>query len=126
MKRPKKTFTEEFPYPRIPETHLPDSPHSRVLEPCPLIPETLTELRWRGFPMAVVTDAHNGNALARLRKTDLFCYFDYVISYDMTGAKKPAPDAFLLALKMLQTLNRRRRYLLEIASDGISHPHRWE
>jgi putative hydrolase of the HAD superfamily len=76
--------------------------------------------------MAVVTDAHNGNALARLRKTDLFCYFDYVISYDMTGAKKPAPDAFLLALKMLQTLNRRRRYLLEIASDGISHPHRWE
>jgi putative hydrolase of the HAD superfamily len=54
--------------------------------------------------MAVLTDAHNGNAIARLRKVDLADYFDYIISFDMTGAKKPAPDAFLLALKLLQTL----------------------
>jgi phosphoglycolate phosphatase-like HAD superfamily hydrolase len=31
-------------------------------------------------------------------------YFDHIISFDMTGAKKPAPVAFLLALKLLQTL----------------------
>jgi hypothetical protein len=39
----------------------------RVLEPYPRVPETLEELRRRGFPMAVLTDAHNGNPLARLR-----------------------------------------------------------
>ena len=54
--------------------------------------------------MAVLTDAHNGNALARLRKVDLARFFDHIISFDMTGAKKPAPDAFLLALKKLLTL----------------------
>ncbi len=31
-------------------------------------------------------------------------YFDYIISFDTTGCKKPAPDAFLLALKKLNTL----------------------
>jgi len=76
----------------------------RVLEPYPRVPETLGELRRRGFPMAVLTDAHNGNALARLRKVDLARFFDHIISLDMTGCKKPAPDAFLLALKKLQTL----------------------
>jgi putative hydrolase of the HAD superfamily len=75
----------------------------RVLSPYPGVRETLGELKRRGFPLAVLTDAHNGNALARLRKVDLVEYFDYVISFDMTGAKKPAPDAFLLALKKLQT-----------------------
>jgi len=75
----------------------------RVLEPYPRVPETLGELRRRGFPMAVLTDAHNGNALARLRKVDLARFFDHIISCDMTGCKKPAPDAFLLALKKLQT-----------------------
>lgn len=76
----------------------------RVLEPYPGTRETLAELKRRSFPLAIVTDAHNGNALARLRKTGLSEFFDYVISYDMTGAKKPAPDAFLLALKKLGTL----------------------
>jgi len=75
----------------------------QVLSPYPGARETLAELKRRGFPLAVLTDAHNGNALARLRKTDLFQYFDHVISFDMTGAKKPAPDAFLLALRKLGT-----------------------
>jgi putative hydrolase of the HAD superfamily len=73
----------------------------RVLEPYTGVRETLAELKRRGLPLAIVTDAINGNALARLRKTGLAEFFDYVISYDMTGAKKPAPDAFLLALEKL-------------------------
>jgi putative hydrolase of the HAD superfamily len=76
----------------------------RVLSPYPGVRETLGELRRRGIPLAIVTDAINGNALARLRKVGLAEYFDHVISFDMTGAKKPAPDAFLLALKKLGTL----------------------
>ena len=75
----------------------------RVLEPYPGARETLDELKKRGFPLAVVTDAHRVNALMRLRKAGLDGFFDHVISYDMTGAKKPAPDAFLLALKQLGT-----------------------
>jgi HAD superfamily hydrolase (TIGR01509 family) len=75
----------------------------RVLEPYPGVRETLAELKRRHFPLAVLTDAHNGNAMARLRRTGLSLFFDYVISYDMTGAKKPAPDAFVLALKKLGT-----------------------
>jgi putative hydrolase of the HAD superfamily len=75
----------------------------RVLEPYPGVRETLAELSRRGFPLAVLTDAHNGNAMIRLRRTGLSDFFDHVISYDMTGAKKPAPDAFLLALKKLGT-----------------------
>ena len=75
----------------------------RVLSPYPGVRETLAELKRRGFPLAIVTDAINGNALARLRKVGLAEYFDHIISFDMTGAKKPAPDAFLLALKKLQT-----------------------
>jgi len=76
----------------------------RVLSPYPGARETLAELKRRGFPLAIVTDAINGNALARLRKVGLAEYFDYIISFDMTGAKKPAPDAFFLALKNLGTL----------------------
>jgi putative hydrolase of the HAD superfamily len=76
----------------------------RVLSPYPCARETLAELKRRGLPLAIVTDAHNGNAFARLRKVGLDGFFDHVISYDMTGAKKPAPDAFLLALKKLGTL----------------------
>ena len=75
----------------------------RVLEPYPGVRETLSELKRRGLPLAIVTDAHNGNALARLRRVGLDSFFDHVISYDMTGAKKPAPDAFLLALRKLGT-----------------------
>jgi beta-phosphoglucomutase-like phosphatase (HAD superfamily) len=49
--------------------------------------------------MAVLTDAHNGNALARLRKVDLVPFFDYIISFDMTGCKKPAPDSVFIGVE---------------------------
>ena len=75
----------------------------RVLTPYPGVRETLAELKRQGLPLAIVTDAHNGNALTRLTRTGLSEFFDHVISYEMTGAKKPAPDAFLLALQKLGT-----------------------
>ena len=79
-----------------------EGPGPFALPPYPR--DTLGELRRRGFPLAVLTDAHNGNALARIRKVDLARHFDFIISFDMTGCKKPAPDAFLLALRKLGTL----------------------
>ena len=74
-----------------------------MLTPYPGVRETLMELKRRGFPLAVLTEAHNGNALIRLHRTGLAEFFDYVISYDMNGAKKPVLDLFFLAMKLLQT-----------------------
>lgn len=63
--------------------------------------ETLEELKKKGLLLAVVTDAFKDNALARLKKTKLFKYFDFVISADMVGNKKPEPDSLIFALKEL-------------------------
>lgn len=75
----------------------------RVLEPYPGIHAVLEEVKRREYRTAVVTDAHNGNALRRLRKLDLMRFFDVVVTFDMTGLKKPSPEPFLLALEMLGT-----------------------
>ncbi len=59
------------------------------------------ELKSRGLKLAVVTDAYNGHAIARLQKTKLLHYFDVIVSVDMTGKKKPEPDSIKLALDRL-------------------------
>jgi putative hydrolase of the HAD superfamily len=74
-----------------------------VLVPYPGIHDVLAAIRNRSMKMAVLTDAHRENALLRLEKLDLVQYFDHIITTDMTGAKKPALEPFLLALKMLGT-----------------------
>jgi putative hydrolase of the HAD superfamily len=61
----------------------------------------LCSLRNKGLKLAVVTDAHNGNAAKRLEKAGLLGYFDAVITAEMSGRPKPAPDSFLHALGML-------------------------
>lgn len=53
--------------------------------------------------LAVLTDAHRDNALLRLEKLGLASYFDHIITTEMTGAKKPALEPFLLALQLLGT-----------------------
>lgn len=52
--------------------------------------------------MAIVTDAHSNDAALRLEKIGLLTFFNCLISYDMTGKKKPATDSFLLALELLE------------------------
>lgn len=76
----------------------------RVLVPYPNIHAVLEETKRRGYGTAVVTDAHNGNAMRRLRKLDLMRFFDVVVTFDMTGLKKPSPEPFLMALEMLGTI----------------------
>ena len=72
------------------------SPYEGVLE-------TLACLSEQGYRMAIVTDAHSRDAAMRLEKIGLLPFFDCLISYDMSGKKKPAPDSFLLALETLQS-----------------------
>ena len=72
-----------------------------AITPYPHVAETLVALRDRGLKLGVVTDAHNGNALKRLKKTGLEEYFDAVVTMDMSGKAKPSPEPFLLGMKML-------------------------
>ena len=66
------------------------------------VPETLADLSVQGYRMGIVTDAHSRDAARRLDKIGLLPFFDCLISYDMSGNKKPAPDSFLLALETLR------------------------
>jgi putative hydrolase of the HAD superfamily len=69
----------------------------------PGVAPTLSRLRDRGFPTALVTDAHNDDARQRLETSGLSPYFDHIITCDHTGKKKPDPAPFLLALDLLGT-----------------------
>lgn len=72
-----------------------------AITPYPHVAETLSELRERGLKLAVVTDAHNGNAMKRLKKAGLEKFFDAVITMDMHGKAKPSPEPFLLGMSKL-------------------------
>ena len=72
-----------------------------AIKPYPHVAETLSALRERGLKLGVVTDAHNGNALKRLRKAGLEEFFDAVITKDMSGKAKPSPEPFLLGMQLL-------------------------
>ncbi|MFN3383369.1 MAG: HAD family hydrolase [Archaeoglobaceae archaeon] len=65
------------------------------------VKEVLGKLKSIGLKLAIVTDAENGKAIARLRKFDLEKFFDAIVSADMCGKTKPEPDSILLALKKL-------------------------
>ncbi len=69
----------------------------------PGVAPTLSRLRARGFPTALVTDAHDADARQRLETSGLASYFDHIVTCDHTGKKKPDPAPFLLALDLLGT-----------------------
>jgi putative hydrolase of the HAD superfamily len=72
------------------------------ITPYPGVRETLEILRGFGYPMGIVTDAHSKDATLRLEKTGLLPFFCGMVTYEMVGIKKPAPDPFLFALEMMQ------------------------
>jgi putative hydrolase of the HAD superfamily len=72
-----------------------------AIKPYPHVAETLFALRNRGLKLGVVTDAHNGNALKRLKKAGLEEFFDAVITKDMSGKAKPSLEPFLLGMQLL-------------------------
>jgi len=78
-----------------------DNEKIAAIKPYPHVAETLSALRDRGLKLGVVTDAHNGNALKRLKKAGLEGFFDAIITMDMHGKAKPSPEPFLLAMKKL-------------------------
>ncbi len=74
----------------------------RHITPYPGVRETLELLNGYGYPMGIVTDAHSKDATLRLEKVGLLPFFCGMVTYDMVGVKKPAPNPFLFALEMMR------------------------
>jgi len=72
------------------------------ITPYPGVKETLEQLRQSGYPMGIITDAHSKDATLRLERAGLLPFFCGMVTYDMVGVKKPAPDPFLFALEMMK------------------------
>jgi putative hydrolase of the HAD superfamily len=73
------------------------------LELYPGVRDTLYQLKRMGLKLAIITDADKYHALARLTRVELLDFFDFLVSADMTGTKKPDPAHFIFALQALGT-----------------------
>jgi len=56
--------------------------------------------------MALVTDAHRSETCSRLERTGLSCFFDPVVTFEVTGAHKPSTLPFLSALMQMDATAR--------------------
>ncbi|MCX7956307.1 MAG: HAD-IA family hydrolase [Endomicrobia bacterium] len=82
-------------YRRAKDSHLCTYPHVYL---------TLTELLKRGIKMCVISDAPRLPVWMRIVALNLQHYFEFVLTYEDTGEKKPSPKPFVIALERLQTL----------------------
>jgi len=72
-----------------------------TIRPYPGISDVLHILREGGVPLALVTDADMVHARARLEVSGFGGQFSHMVTYEMTGRKKPDHAPFLLALREL-------------------------
>lgn len=68
----------------------------------PHVRRTLTELLRRGIRLAVLSDAPALQAWLRLHHLALHHLFEFVITFDDTGVRKPSPIGFRKALDLLE------------------------
>ena len=73
-----------------------------ALVPYPHVHMTLFALLKRGVKLAVISDAPSREAWLRLCYLDFHHVFDYVITFEDTGERKPSPAPFRKALDLLQ------------------------
>ena len=67
----------------------------------PHVHYTLTALLKRGIKMMIISDAPRLEAWLRICDLGLQHYFDYVLTFDDTGERKPSKKPFLKALDIL-------------------------
>ncbi|MGB9928202.1 MAG: HAD family hydrolase [Methanosarcina sp.] len=65
------------------------------------VKETLYNLKKLDLKFIIITDASRYHALVRLKQVKLLDCFDFLVTSDMTGTKKPNPAHFLFALQKL-------------------------
>jgi len=75
----------------------------KAIRPYPGISDILETLKSSGIPLALVTDADMVHARARLEVSGFSGMFGHMVTYEMTGRKKPDHAPFLLALRKLGT-----------------------
>lgn len=68
----------------------------------PGVKHTLEVLKEERISLALVTDAHSHHATKRLERMQIIEYFDFIVTNDMTGAKKPDHKVFHFALDLLE------------------------
>lgn len=71
------------------------------LEKKPFVKETVSELKKRGYQVAVVTATEEKKALEYLKMTGFLELFDEVISASMVENGKPYPDVYLYACEKI-------------------------
>lgn len=69
-------------------------------EPYPGVRKTLVELTRRGLRMGVLTDAPRFKAYQRLEAAGLVDFFDFVVTFDETGERKPHEKTFRTAVEL--------------------------
>jgi putative hydrolase of the HAD superfamily len=73
-----------------------------ALKPYPHVSATLMELVKHGVKLALLSDAPIREAWLRLCYINFHHIFDYVVTFDDTGKRKPDPAPFTMALELLQ------------------------
>lgn len=68
----------------------------------PHVNMTLMKLMKKGYKLAVISDAPKRQAWLRLCYLNLHHIFDWVITFEDTGFRKPDPAPFKMALKLLE------------------------
>lgn len=81
-------------YRRAKEANVATYPHVHI---------TLMELIKQGIKMCVVSDAPKLPVWMRIVSLNLHNYFEFVLTFDDTGEKKPSPKPFTMALERLGT-----------------------
>ncbi|MBM2845039.1 MAG: hypothetical protein HW407_351 [Bacteroidetes bacterium] len=75
-----------------------------ALVPYPHVNITLVALLKRGLKLAVVSDAPGREAWLRLCYLNFHHIFDYVVTFEDTGERKPSPAPFQRALQLMGIL----------------------
>jgi putative hydrolase of the HAD superfamily len=73
-----------------------------ALKPYPHVSATLMELVKHGVKLAVLSDAPTREAWLRLCYINFHHIFDYVVTFDDTGKRKPDPAPFRMVLDLLK------------------------
>mgnify|MGYP000003607235 CR=1 FL=1 len=88
----------------------------------PAVPETLQELKNRGYRLAVVTATGEEQAEYSLNITGIRSYFDAVVCATMVERGKPAPDVYQFACSQLK-VSPEKCYAVEDSPNGIRSAH---
>lgn len=95
-----KRIYEESTYKRCCDIY--EKAKLRNIETYDGVEETLRFLKEKGYKLGLVTNADRKNLDARLKKTNLICFFDITVSSEETGEVKPNLSPLILALKNLE------------------------